>query len=662
MKKYLSLFLSLLALCQLLTSCSPLKTPTETTPDAVSQTADGTGAVGADGETEGSGPVSKETDSAGTDGEKASQALPPLAPPPIAADSFPKIDGSTATLPISHALYRLVTGAGQREAEAAITHYKTSAAYWNLYDGEEYSPDLVIAYEPDEKMQALLTEPDCPLELRPIGRDALVFMANRSNPVRSLTREQIVAIYSGAMTNWAQTGGTDQEITAFQRPKGSGSQSLMDKLAMRGTPMAEAPTSYYISEMEGLLETVASYDNTGGALGYSVYYYARNMYQKPELRFMAVDGVEPSTETIRDGSYPYVNDFYAAIRKDAPAGSPARILFDWLTSDDGQALINGLGYVGIRDVERSFPPALAQETAAPSGVLTFPEGTVLLGDGNYLYGENGLAVFNSRMEQVTYLPQVSFASLSTFTEWDVSRPLILSDLNVPEDKIPRMGLYSLKKNRWLLEPDYLSITEDQDGYRLEKGVFDTSSQSWNCSYGRAGADGRLLSMGEPTGTRTFPDYFRGYPDNPAAFAEAYPELLSQYGASKQDVRYFYPISGGDTIPYLEIGTVNHYFRLDGTWLFDYDTSGFANRDDLYLDPMVIDDSTAILNVYSPEQGSFRHLYQDGTLIKTITPAPNQSLCGTGPHFYAVTAGNYIDIYTLDDQLCARFLQGFSRLD
>ena len=37
--------------------------------------------------------------------------------------------------------------------------------------------------------------------------------------------------------------------------------------------------------------------------------------------------------------------FYAVIRADEPADSPARLLYNWLTTDEGRALIAGAGYV-----------------------------------------------------------------------------------------------------------------------------------------------------------------------------------------------------------------------------------------------------------------------------------------------------------------------------
>lgn len=46
--------------------------------------------------------------------------------PKIGTEEFPRIDGSTATLPISQAMYRMATGASGMEAESAITHGKTT--------------------------------------------------------------------------------------------------------------------------------------------------------------------------------------------------------------------------------------------------------------------------------------------------------------------------------------------------------------------------------------------------------------------------------------------------------------------------------------------------------------------------------------------------------
>ena len=167
--------------------------------------------------------------------------------PKMGREEFPKIDGSTATIPLSQAIFRLATGATEQEAERFIRHDKTTQAYLNLIWGEE--TDLVIAYEPGESVKKRPKEERDNLIIKPIGRDALVFMANQGNPVKSLTGRQVIDIYSGKIKNWKAVGGSSQAIRAFQRPENSGSQNLMEKLVTKGTAMAEAPQDYVVSEM-----------------------------------------------------------------------------------------------------------------------------------------------------------------------------------------------------------------------------------------------------------------------------------------------------------------------------------------------------------------------------------------------------------------------------
>lgn len=206
--------------------------------------------------------------------------------PQMTRAEYPKVDGSTATLPLSMALYQLATGADGEEALTEVVHTKTTNAYMSLLGGET---DLVIAYEPAPSVYDAMENSGQELLIKPIGKDALVFMANEGNPVNSLNERELVEIYSGRYKNWSEVGGEQKELAAFQRPANSGSQTLMEKLVMKGIPMAEAPQSMVIGDMGELIEQVASYNNEENALGYSVYFYARNMYQKPGLKFMAVD-------------------------------------------------------------------------------------------------------------------------------------------------------------------------------------------------------------------------------------------------------------------------------------------------------------------------------------------------------------------------------------
>ena len=384
--------------------------------------------------------------------EKAAATVPKLR-----AEEYPEVDGSTATLPLSRALYSASTGASEAEAEKTIMHQKTTQSYYNLMYG--YT-DLVIAYRAPESFYEDMEKEGTELLIEPIGRDALVFMRNETNPVESLTGQELKDIYQGKVKNWKELGGEDKEIVAFQRPSGSGSQTLMENLVMQGDKMADAPSDWVLSEMGELLERTASYNNSHNALGYSVYYYAKNMYEIPGLGFMAVDGVMPENKSIRTGDYPYVNDFYAAIRKDEPQGSPARQLFEWLQGEDGQAFIESLGYVAAKEV-----PESADKEAEPSagkafdGHLELPEDKAVFLSARILLGTEGAVLIRDSAEEMTFIRDyaVDFEEVVT----DISRPSIVTK-NSPDENNPEVsGVRDIPGKKWVLEPAPGSIEKVQ---------------------------------------------------------------------------------------------------------------------------------------------------------------------------------------------------------
>ena len=262
----------------------------------------------------------------------------------IPVEDYPVVDGSTATLPLSYALMRAFTGCSQQEAEDAIRHNTTNYAFYYLADG---SSDLLLVYEPSAESFDYLNGQGVGYDMRPIGRDALVFLVNSLNPVTDLSQADITAIYTGRITDWSEIeGGEEMPIIPYQRPDASGSQVMMYNLAVSKDDIMEPPTSLVLSEMGDLIEGVADYSNGSGALGYSVWFYAANMYAMDEVRILTVDGVRADAATIEDGSYPYVQPFYAVLREDAPEDSAQRRLFEFLLTPEGQQLVRDCGYAG----------------------------------------------------------------------------------------------------------------------------------------------------------------------------------------------------------------------------------------------------------------------------------------------------------------------------
>lgn len=227
-----------------------------------------------------------------------------------------------------------------------ISHSGTHSSYMNLIEGEA---DLILVARPpsqdelDAARRSAVT-----LDYRPVALDAFVFLVNVANPVEDFEVEQIRQIYTGAITDWRQLGVDlsvegNSAINPYRRNPNSGSQELMETLVMQGGQMVEAPELLHY-EMIGPFNAIG-YDPLG--IGYSVFYYATYMLPTETVRLASVGGVLPTSETIGDGSYPFVTEVYVAIRGDALPDSTTVQLRNWLLTAEGQAVVAESGYVPV---------------------------------------------------------------------------------------------------------------------------------------------------------------------------------------------------------------------------------------------------------------------------------------------------------------------------
>ncbi len=259
-------------------------------------------------------------------------------------ETYPRVDGSTATIPLSEQIFADTTGTDKADAPTYIKHNKTHNAYVNLINGD---CDIIFVTSPSEEEYALAKEAGVDFEIYPVVNEAFVFLVNEENPVDSLTQQEIVDIYTDKITNWSQVGGDDLDIIAYQRKVNSGSQTGFLDLVMKDVEPADAPTERRIAGMGELVEAVAGFDNSAQAIGYSYYFYVNEMYVRDATKLLAIDGIEPTPETIADKTYPYHTSYYAVIRNNEEKDSPARTLLDWILSDEGQNSVKEAGYVPL---------------------------------------------------------------------------------------------------------------------------------------------------------------------------------------------------------------------------------------------------------------------------------------------------------------------------
>jgi phosphate transport system substrate-binding protein len=294
---------------------------------------------------------------------------PAVKPDPAAiAKDFPRIDGSTSNKPLlvtlACTLYkvpcdwevnpyfdaeekRIIPDPNFKKSPELVDKINnikvatTHQAYLNLINGD--TDFILVATVPSSDEMKAAEERGVKLDVRAVALDAFVFLVKADNPVNEITLDNIRAIYTGKLTDWAKLGGPQAIIKPYQREDNSGSQELMKSMVMKGTPTIDAP-NMIVFGMMGLINMIGR-DTQG--IGYSVYYYAVYIIPDEKVKLLGVDGVKPTAETIGDRSYPLTSEVYAVIRQDMPADSTAVMLRDWLFTPEGQAAIAKSGYVPL---------------------------------------------------------------------------------------------------------------------------------------------------------------------------------------------------------------------------------------------------------------------------------------------------------------------------
>lgn len=257
-------------------------------------------------------------------------------------EQLPIIDGAAAVFPVYSAFVHAVYPHTTSLYDGVFEYNNTSGGYMLL--GEKLIDIFVGAY-PSEEQIYLANTIGTTFDYTQIGSEAFVFFVHKDNPIQSLTTEQIKGIYSGRITNWSEVGGNDEKIVPFQRNEGSGSQSMLIRF-MGDIPIVEPDMQTVVGGMGGIIEEVADYKNKTSSIGFSFRFYIEGIIQNPDIKMIAIDGIAPTAENIRNASYPIITPLYAVTYAGQQKES-VRALIDWMLSEEGQYIIEQTGYVGI---------------------------------------------------------------------------------------------------------------------------------------------------------------------------------------------------------------------------------------------------------------------------------------------------------------------------
>ena len=167
-----------------------------------------------------------------------------------------------------------------------------------------------------------------------LAYDGIAVIVNPANPINDLSLEQIAKVYTGEITNWSELGGDDAEIVLIGREAGSGTRDGFESIT--GTTDA----CQYRQELTSTGDVITTVAQNPNAIG-----YASLASVKDTVKALDVEGVTPSEETVKDGSYLVQRPFVLVTKEGVELSAAAQDFFNYITSTEANEIIAGAGVV-----------------------------------------------------------------------------------------------------------------------------------------------------------------------------------------------------------------------------------------------------------------------------------------------------------------------------
>jgi phosphate transport system substrate-binding protein len=174
-----------------------------------------------------------------------------------------------------------------------------------------------------------------------IALDGIGVILHKDNPVKVLTNQQVIDIYTGKITNWREVGGKDARITVVNKAEGRSTLELF--LHHFKLKNSEIKAHVVIGDNQQGIKTVAG---NLGAIGYvSVGTAEFEAGSGAPIKLLPMDGVAATVENVRNGSFPLSRPLNL-VTKYVPMGL-ARQFIDFARSKDVNDLVEAQYFVPL---------------------------------------------------------------------------------------------------------------------------------------------------------------------------------------------------------------------------------------------------------------------------------------------------------------------------
>jgi phosphate transport system substrate-binding protein len=189
-----------------------------------------------------------------------------------------------------------------------------------------------------------------------VGLDGIAVIVHRSNPVKHLTIDQLRRLFSGAVTSWSQVGGRPGPVHVYARDDKSGTYDMFVTFVLQTQHLA--PSARRFEDSTKLADSVARDPHGIGFIGLPYI----NRTKALEIASGSATPIYPTTLSVGREQYPLTRRLYLYTAVN-PANQLVRRFISFAQSDEGQRIVNRVGFVGT--LAASSPPS--RSVAIPAG-------------------------------------------------------------------------------------------------------------------------------------------------------------------------------------------------------------------------------------------------------------------------------------------------------
>lgn len=170
-----------------------------------------------------------------------------------------------------------------------------------------------------------------------VAIDGIAVCVDTSNTVTNLTKQQLIDIYTGAVTNWSELGGGDFPIVVVGREAGSGTRGAFEEI------LGIADSCVYANELDSTGAVMAKVASTPGAIG-----YVSLDVVDDSVAVLSMEGVEPTAGNIKAGNYFLSRPFVMATKGEISGQSElVQAWFDYVLGEEGQQIAEQVGLITV---------------------------------------------------------------------------------------------------------------------------------------------------------------------------------------------------------------------------------------------------------------------------------------------------------------------------